>query len=227
LAEMRWDRSRHRRTIAVGARRLEVTVASVRGWLRWVRSGGAGGVGFAVATPVAVSDARAGRAPIPWFARGVVGAAAVLLTLRLSMEERGEREEDAGMAKLEKVGNLVGGAARPEEITKALTVVASGEGAVGRVTTAGDRSVIPLIETTFSGGYGGGGGGGTSGADATEEGVGGGGGGGGGGRTRTVAVVDVGPEGVTVRPVIDKTAITLALISGAFGLVTALVRRRR
>jgi uncharacterized spore protein YtfJ len=47
-----------------------------------------------------------------------------------------------------------------------------------------------------------------------------GGGGGFGGRVRPVAVVDVGPQGVRVRPVFDASAIGLALVT--VGLATLL-----
>jgi uncharacterized spore protein YtfJ len=227
LPDLRFERAVRTRAVEVGARRLDVTVASLRARLAWSGRGSIGGFGFTVATPVAVAGAQVGRTVVPWFVRGLGGSAAALLARRLTVERRESGVEEDGMPELERVGSLVGGAARPEEMVKALTTVASGAGAVGPVTTVGDRSVIPLVETMFSGGYGGGGGGGTSGEGGTEEGLGGGGGGGGGGRSRTVAVVEVAPEGVTIRPVIDRTAIALAVITGAFGLVTAIARRRR
>src|SRR5262249_30538937 len=52
----------------------------------------------------------------------------------------------------------------------------SGEGAVGPATVVGDRTVIPLVETYATGGFGGGSG---VGVDGASEGSGGGGGGGG------------------------------------------------
>jgi hypothetical protein len=229
LPELRVERALRVRAVEVGTRRLEVTIASLRARFGWARAGTAGGFGFAVATPVAVAGAQLSRTVVPWFVRGVGGSVVALLARRQAVgpRERVERLEEDGMPELERVGSLVGGAARPEEMVKALTTAASGAGAVGPVTTAGERSVIPLVETMFSGGYGGGGGGGVSGGGDGDEGLGGGGGGGGAGRSRTVAIVEVAPEGVTIRPVIDKTAITLAVITGAFGLLGAFARRRR
>ena len=123
------------------------------------------------------------------------------------------------MTELHQVGSLIGGAARAEDMVKALATAASGAGAVGPVTTVGDRAVVPLVETVFSGGYGGGGGGEVDSAGA-------GGGGGGFGRSRTVAVIEVTPELVTIRSVLDKTAIVLASIAAGASLLRAFARRR-
>jgi hypothetical protein len=80
--------------------------------------------------------------------------------------------------------------------------------------------VIPLIETFASGGFGGGTGGGL-------QGEGGGGGGGGGvGRSRTVAIAIAGPEGVTIRPVIDVTGLALPAVSAVAALLLGRGRRR-
>ena len=58
------------------------------------------------------------------------------------------------------------------------------------------------------------------------EGAGGGGGGGGGGMSsgRPVAVVSVGPEGVAVHPVIDRTKLGIALISAMCSMFLAFNR---
>ena len=205
----------------MGARRLEVTFASFLARLEWVKPTGLAGFGIALATPRYVWAAPPGRVGVPWFAGGIRGALAALLAPWRPTDDRGEppAEED-DMTELQRVGSLVGGAARPEEMVKALSTAASGAGAVGPVTTAGERSVVPLVETMFSGGYGGGGG-----SEADSAGA--GGGGGGFGRSRAVAVVEVAPTGVTIRPVIDKTAIVLASIAAGASLLRVLARRRR
>jgi uncharacterized spore protein YtfJ len=131
-------------------------------------------------------------------------------------------KEEASMDALDKLGTIIGSAARAEEIAGAFANVAEGKGAVGAVTTAGERSMVPLTETLFAGGYGGGGG---VAAETADTGV--GGGAGGFARSRTVAVVEVAPDGVTVRPVVDKTAVALAGIAAALGLVSTLMRARR
>jgi len=221
LPELRLERSLRTRALDVGARRLEVTFASFLAHVVWATPTRLAGVGLALATPRYVWAAPPGRVAVPWYAGGIRGALVALLAPRRPTDHRGEpRVEEDRMAELHQVGSLVGGAARSDEMVKALAAAGSGAGAVGPVTTVGDRSVVPLVETIFSGGYGGGGGG-----EADSAGA--GGGGGGFGRSRTVAVVDVTPDGVTIRPVLDKTAITLAGIGAAVGLLRAFMRRRR
>src|SRR5882724_7482018 len=70
---------------------------------------------------------------------------------------------------------------------------------------AGDRVVIPAATIEFSGGFGFGG-------DTQSN----GGGGGGGHQTgRPVAVIEVSPDGVRVRPVVDFTKVGLTLLAAA------------
>ncbi len=114
-----------------------------------------------------------------------------------------------------------------EKVGEALAAVAGGAGAVGPSTVVGDRTVIPLTETMFSGGFGSGGGGGLD----TQRNVGGGsgGGGGGGGRTRTIALAVVGPDGVEIKPVVDWSGLVLAALTtlATIGTRSVLGRRRR
>jgi uncharacterized spore protein YtfJ len=73
---------------------------------------------------------------------------------------------------------------------------------------AGDRVVIPAASIEFSGGFGFGG-------DTASN----GGGGGGGHHTgRPVAVVEVSPDGVRVRPVVDFTKVGLTLLAAALAV---------
>ncbi len=67
----------------------------------------------------------------------------------------------------------------------------------------GDRVVIPAATVEFSGGFGFGG-------DAESN---GGGGGGGYQAGRPVAIIEAGPAGVTVKPVIDFTRIGIAVVA--------------
>ncbi len=77
----------------------------------------------------------------------------------------------------------------------------------------GDRTVITAIAIERAGGFGFGAGGG---GEGPQEGSGGGGGGGGSAQGRPVAVIEVGPSGVTVQPIVDATKIAVtALISAA------------
>lgn len=196
---VRVARSLRHQTVEAGGRTLDIAVATV--------AVAAAGVRVALAAPIRVTDlTRGAAARVPGFRTQVLSALA---------------KEETGMNLLDKVGTIIGGTARAEELAGAFANVTQGKGAVGTATTAGERSMVPLIETQFAGGYGGGGG-----IDQTEN-TGFGGGGGGWARSRTVAVVEVAPEGVTVLPVVDKTAVTLAGIAAAIGLVNTLVRVRR
>ena len=67
----------------------------------------------------------------------------------------------------------------------------------------GDRVVIPAATVEFSGGFGFGG-------DAVSN---GGGGGGGYQAGRPVAIVEVGPDGVRVKPVVDFTRVGLTVVA--------------
>ncbi len=69
----------------------------------------------------------------------------------------------------------------------------------------GDRVVIPAASVEFSGGFGFGG-------DSLSN---GGGGGGGYQAGRPVAIIEAGPDGVKVKPVIDFTRVGLTLVAAA------------
>ena len=69
----------------------------------------------------------------------------------------------------------------------------------------GDRVVIPAASIEFSGGFG-------FGADNNSN---GGGGGGGHQAGRPVAIIEAGPDGVRVKPVIDFTRVGLTLAAAA------------
>jgi len=136
-----------------------------------------------------------------------------------TVEEKSARERVTAEA-----GRMIGVVAGAEQISRALERAGSGDGAVGAPVVVGDRTVVPLIETFASGGFGGGSGLGTEGSN---EGSGAGGGGGGIGRSRAIAVADVGPEGVKIRPVIDITGLALPAVSAIATLLFGRRRRRR
>ncbi|RLT27860.1 MAG: hypothetical protein DWI48_02355 [Chloroflexi bacterium] len=102
---------------------------------------------------------------------------------------------------------------------------ASAASVFGEPATAGDRVVIPVAEVMIAMGAGWGGGNTTE-PTATSVPVapaaGSGGGVGGWGRARGIAVIELGPDGVQVHPIVDQTAISLAGIALA-GAVLALV----
>ena len=80
----------------------------------------------------------------------------------------------------------------------------------GPPVEVGDRVLLTAATVQRAGGFGFGGGVGRVGSEA---GAGGGGGGGGGIEGRPVAVIEVGPHGVTVRPIVDLTRLTIALLA--------------
>jgi uncharacterized spore protein YtfJ len=103
-------------------------------------------------------------------------------------------------------------------VESALARIMDGVGArdvFGDPQTVGDRMLITASVIERAGGFGFGGGFGTEADDEQQEGgsVGGGGGGGGGGSVvgRPVAVIEVGPSGVNVRPVVDVTRIGITV----------------
>ena len=103
--------------------------------------------------------------------------------------------------------------------------------------TAGNYTVITASEVTSGGGFGSGSGFGrseprpdgapvTDGATSTAPSVGGGGGlgGGGGAMGRPVAVIAIGPDGVTVTPIYDVSKVALAGLA-AVGTIMAILAR--
>jgi uncharacterized spore protein YtfJ len=110
----------------------------------------------------------------------------------------------------------------------------------GQPVGAERYTVITAAEVTSGGGFGMGMGlgppsrpGGTAAAAADaaqpedrQPGGGGGGGGGGGSMGRPVAVIAIGPDGVTVRPVVDVTKVALAGLT-AWATMLAVLRARR
>ena len=86
---------------------------------------------------------------------------------------------------------------------------ASAAACFGVATSAGDRTVIPVVEVTYGMGFGWGSGSGpVPDGSANAE-----GGGGGGSRVRGIAVIEVSPDGVRVHPVLDETSIKLSEIT--------------
>jgi uncharacterized spore protein YtfJ len=130
---------------------------------------------------------------------------------------------------------------REEQLSRVLEKIysAAQPGAVySEPVTAGNYTVITASEIAAGGGFGSGLGfglpttppkqqGETSGREAQPTNSGGGGMGGGGGSSgRPVAIIIIGPDGVTVKPVVDVTKIALAGVT-AWGTMLMLLRRMR
>jgi uncharacterized spore protein YtfJ len=118
--------------------------------------------------------------------------------------------------------HLSDAAARAETLLQSVLGSAGADDVYGPVTSAGERVVIPVSAIERAGGFGFGGGGGSD--DSGNDGGGAGAGGGGASTARPVAVIEIDANGVHVRPILDYTRVTLAVI-GAF-LVLRRLRRR-
>ena len=97
---------------------------------------------------------------------------------------------------------------------------------------SGDYTVITAAEARVAMGFGYGGGAGSDpGAegDETQGTVGYGGGGGGGGATmaRPVAIIEIGPNGARVEPIVDPTKIALAFITMLLTILSMGAKMRR
>ena len=116
------------------------------------------------------------------------------------------------------------------DLTRSLAEIVdlSAEDVFGTPVQVGERTIITAAVVTRGGGFGFGGGGGEHEAPEpdAELGMGVGAGGGGGGEGRPVAVIEITPDGTTVRPVIDFTKVGLSLLTGLFGLWRAARRGR-
>jgi uncharacterized spore protein YtfJ len=124
-----------------------------------------------------------------------------------------------------------------------LFVVAEPQMVFSEPVTQGEYTVITAREITVGLGFGYGGGGGvgpTSPSDEAEEGAGtaeapgeaagygGGGGGGGSSAGRPVAVIEIGPSGVRVEPIMDPTKIAIAMFTtlGTMGVMALRMARQ-
>jgi uncharacterized spore protein YtfJ len=138
------------------------------------------------------------------------------------MNEQNESKASQAAERLsEGISNLV----------KQITGTARSDAVFGEPREVAGRTVIPVAEVACGMGWGMGFGEGSSTSEKSGEGPnsgsGGGGGGGGGAKARPVAVIVIGPDGVEIQPVFDRTKIYLAAaMTAAFSLLW-LMRLRR
>lgn len=132
-------------------------------------------------------------------------------------------EQESGGDVVERVSRRV------ESSVAKLTDGCDAHAVFGPSHKVGDRTVLTAAVVQKAGGFGFGAGAGEGPEDATESGPpggsGGGGGGGGNSEARPIAVIDISPEGVSVKPVLDVTKIGLAALS-AFLAVWRLSRKK-
>lgn len=110
-------------------------------------------------------------------------------------------------------------------LTKLLDI-AKTEAIYSQPLDQGSYTILTASELTAGLGVGFGSGGS---ADSEKEGFSGGGGGGGGGGTlaRPVAAIIIGPEGVTVEPIVDVTKVAIALFTAVGAIAIAFGRMIR
>ncbi|HKJ28154.1 MAG TPA: hypothetical protein VJ965_10975 [Anaerolineales bacterium] len=119
-------------------------------------------------------------------------------------------------------------------LTERLFEVTAPDAVFSKPRKSGEYTIITASEVAVSlgSGYGFGGSNLFEGADDNEGefNAGGGGGGGGGGgvaSARPVAVISVGPEGVQVQPVLDRTKFGIALVTAVGSMFLALSRMKK
>ncbi|MFW5940873.1 MAG: spore germination protein GerW family protein [Chloroflexota bacterium] len=120
------------------------------------------------------------------------------------------------------------------ELMSQMFTVTRPEAVFAQPLTQGEYTAINASEVSVGLGFGYGSGGGLApeeeheGTEAGQQagGYGSGGGGGGGAMARPVAVIEIGPHGVRVEPIVDPTKIVLAFFT-AFGAMFMMLARMR
>src|SRR5688572_6003835 len=100
----------------------------------------------------------------------------------------------------------------PVEALQQLASVAQPSAVFGAPATMGEYTLITASEALMGMGFGYGSGSQRSGAGSGDQ-EGGGGGGGGFSTSRPVAIISIGPTGVTVTPIVDTTKLALAALT--------------
>ncbi|MGB3715118.1 MAG: hypothetical protein WA996_11880 [Candidatus Promineifilaceae bacterium] len=121
----------------------------------------------------------------------------------------------------EVIAELVPDQDKAYEFMEKLYTVANPKAVFGEPVEVGEYKVITATELHVMKGFGYGGGGGVGNNPGDEEkgdepvsvGYGGGGGGGGTAAARPVAVIEIGPHGVRVEPIVDPTKIAIAFFT--------------
>ncbi len=139
---------------------------------------------------------------------------------------------------LEIIAESVPSQKRANELLEKLADAADSKAVFSEPVESGDYKVITAAEVSVGLGFGYGGGGGFGDEMGSEEeetatkgvGIGSGGGGGGMAMSRPVAVIEIGPHGVRIEPIIDPTKIALAFFTtlvSMFALMGKMKRARK
>ena len=118
------------------------------------------------------------------------------------------------------------------DLLEKLIAVGNANAVFSEPVVSGEYTVITAAEARVAMGFGFGGGGGSDpGAEGDEAqgtvGYGGGGGGGGASVARPVAIIEIGPNGARVEPIIDPTKIALAFLTMLITIFSMGARMRR
>ena len=130
------------------------------------------------------------------------------------------------------------GKAQAEGIFERIFAAAQSGAVFSQPVVSGNYTVITASEVTSGGGFGSGAGygqdvsskpaapaagEGESSSEGTEPAVGGGGGmgGGGGSMGRPIAVIVIGPDGVEVKPIVDRTKLVIAVVTSTMAAIAA------
>lgn len=124
---------------------------------------------------------------------------------------------------------------KANELMEKLFVTASPSSVFSEPVESGEYQVITASEVSVGLGYGYGGGGGLGNEEAEvageksepSVGYGAGGGGGGGALARPVAVIEIGPNGVRIEPIVDPTKIALAFFTTLISFLGIMAKARR
>ena len=130
------------------------------------------------------------------------------------------------------IAEIVPSQDKGNELLERLADTASPSAVFGEPVEKGDYTVIMASEARVGLGLGYGGGGGTdTKAESDDEsgasGYGGGGAGGGAAMSRPVAVIEIGPNGARVEPIVDPTKIALAFFTTLLSIFTMGAKMRR
>ena len=124
---------------------------------------------------------------------------------------------------------------RANELLEKLADAADSKAVFSEPVESGDYKVITAAEVSVGLGYGYGGGGGFGDEMGSEDdeiapkglGIGAGGGGGGMTMSRPVAVIEIGPHGVRIEPIIDPTKIALAFFTTLVSMFALMGKMRK
>jgi len=146
-----------------------------------------------------------------------------LFFLRAPESEQKRAEQEGGF-----FSTIVKDREQVRELLERLITIARPEAVYSEPLEAGDHRIITASEVSTGLGVGYGGGQGPTEENGEDMGTGIGGGGGGHSKARPVAVIDIGPEGVKIEPIVDSTKIALAFFAamGCLFAMTGALRRR-